>query len=68
MRASPFFIASMYFLMGLAFVYLALQYAEDTIWNFATIIFTLVATFDIGVAIRILTKYFAYKKNLNKKE
>ncbi|MFD2638026.1 YdiK family protein [Piscibacillus salipiscarius] len=67
MRASPYFLATMYFLMGLAFVYLALQYADDTIWNFATIIFTIVATFDIGVAIRILTRYFIYKR-LNKKE
>ncbi|SEQ44595.1 YdiK family protein [Piscibacillus halophilus] len=68
MRVSPVFLATMYFLMGLAFVYLALQFADETIWNVPTLIFTIVATFDIGVAIRILARYLLYKRHLNKKE
>ncbi|TFB13690.1 DUF4305 domain-containing protein [Filobacillus milosensis] len=68
MKVSPIFLASMYMLMGLAFVYLGLQSADETIWNAGTIIFTVVATFDFIVAFRILGAYFRHKNNTNNKE
>lgn len=70
MKASPLFLASMYFFMGLAFLYIAIQSADETIWNFGTIIFTIVATFDFGVALKILGRYFKQKNqsNTDKKE
>ncbi|GEL76659.1 YdiK family protein [Tenuibacillus multivorans] len=62
MRVSPVFIAFMYLLMGLAFIYIALRSADETVWNLTTIIFTIVAALDFGVAIRMLARYFSHKK------
>ncbi|RPF57042.1 YdiK family protein [Aquisalibacillus elongatus] len=68
MKASPVFLATMYFLIGIGFMYLALQSADETIWNAATIIFTVIAALNIGVAIRMMARYYAKKLNDNKKE
>ncbi|WP_188207160.1 YdiK family protein [Alkalibacillus aidingensis] len=63
MKVSPMFLAWIYILMGILFMYLAIQSADETIWNFATIIFALIATFDFGVAIRLVGVHQAMKKS-----
>jgi hypothetical protein len=52
-RSSPFTMGVIYLIMGVLFTYLAIGSAQETIWNFSTILLVLVATFDFGVAIRM---------------
>lgn len=59
-------LALFYFIMGIAFTYLAVTSVKDTIWNFTTIILALVATLDFGVCIRLLTNQRAEKNNQEK--
>lgn len=61
MRPSPLFTATLYFLMGVGFVYIATQSVQDTIWNFTTIILMLVATLDFAAAIRLVTIHMKLK-------
>ncbi|PKR76526.1 DUF4305 domain-containing protein [Halalkalibacillus sediminis] len=68
MKISPVFLATIYFLMGIAFTYIAIESATDTIWNLTTIIFMLIATFEFGVAIRMFTIHSLMKKQNGKKK
>jgi len=63
MRTSPLFMAFLYFLMGAVFTYIAVQSANETIWNFTTIILVIVATFDFAVAIRLLSLHSRIKNS-----
>ncbi|MDC2867821.1 YdiK family protein [Bacillus sp. BP-3] len=54
MRNSPFVMATLYFLLGCIFTYLAITSVEDTIWNFYTILLAIMATVDFNLAIRLL--------------
>ncbi|WP_017187339.1 YdiK family protein [Alkalibacillus haloalkaliphilus] len=65
MKLSPLFLAWVYLIMGALFVYIGIQYADETVWNFATIIFALIATIDFVVAIRLFGVHSAMK---NKKD
>ncbi|MBA2175821.1 YdiK family protein [Halobacillus locisalis] len=65
MRTSPLFMAFLYFGMGLAFTYIAAQAATETIWNATTILLSIVATFNIVVAVR-LVKFHIKLKNSKK--
>ncbi|KGX84317.1 YdiK family protein [Pontibacillus marinus] len=65
MRTSPLFMAFLYFLMGAVFTYIAVQSANETIWNFTTIILAIVATFDFAVAIRLFSLHFRIKNSKN---
>ncbi|MFC4324322.1 YdiK family protein [Litchfieldia salsa] len=65
-RISPFVMGIIYLLMGLLFTYLAIGSVEETVWNFTTIIFVLVATFDFGVSIRMFLLHRKIKKMLDK--
>lgn len=53
MRTNPISMAIFYMIMGLIFIYLAINSAKDGIFTFSTILLMLIATFDIGVAIRM---------------
>ncbi|WP_375781777.1 YdiK family protein [Parageobacillus toebii] len=44
--------------MGILFTYLSIQSADETIWNFFTIVLAIIATLDFGTAIRLLVLYF----------
>ncbi|MFD1038955.1 YdiK family protein [Virgibacillus byunsanensis] len=68
MKTTPKGMAIVYFLLGILFTYIAVQSAEETIWNFTTIIFALFATLDFGVGLRMFTIHIRLKKNNNKKE
>jgi len=65
MRNSPGLMAIVYIAMGILFTNLAISWADETIWNAATIALAIIATLDFGVGIRYLKIYF---KNRNKKE
>ncbi|MBB6454865.1 lysylphosphatidylglycerol synthetase-like protein (DUF2156 family) [Salirhabdus euzebyi] len=66
MRASPLFMALLYFIMGFVFTYIAIQSVEETVWNFTTIILAVVATFDFAVAIRLIGVHMKIKDAKNK--
>ncbi|MGM0878450.1 MAG: YdiK family protein [Bacillota bacterium] len=53
MRTNPISLGFFYLTMGLMFIYLAINSAENGILSFPTIVLMLIATFDIGVAIRM---------------
>lgn len=65
MRTSPGVMAIVYLAMGILFTNLAIQWADETIWNTATIVLAIIATLDFGVGIRFLRIYF---KTKNKKK
>lgn len=54
MRRSPLFMAALYLILGGIFTYLAVISVEDTIWNFYTLLLMVMATFDFGLAIRLI--------------
>ena len=62
MRTSPYTMALIYAAMGALFTYLAIQSAEETIWNFSTILIMIIATFDFSTAIR----FILFKKVMDK--
>ncbi|MDQ0232858.1 DUF4305 domain-containing protein [Metabacillus malikii] len=53
MRVNPISMGIFYFVMGLIFIYLAINSAREGLFTFPTILLMLFATFDIGVAIRM---------------
>lgn len=62
MRTSPGLMAIVYFAMGILFTNLAIKWADETIWNAATILMAIIATLDFGVGIRYLRIYFKKRK------
>ncbi|KAA0543388.1 DUF4305 domain-containing protein [Bacillus sp. BGMRC 2118] len=66
MRTSPFLMGLLYFGMGAVFVVLAIQSAQVDMWSFSTIILMIVATFDIGVGVRMFLLHNRIKKMKNK--
>ena len=54
MRSSPLFMATLYFVLGSVFTYLAVTSVETTIWNFYTLLLIVMATFDFGLALRLI--------------
>jgi Domain of unknown function (DUF4305) len=62
MRTNPITMGIFYLTMGLLFTYLAINSAENGIFSFPTIILMLIATFDIGVAIRMFNLFRRIKK------
>lgn len=67
MQISPKTMSLIYFVMGILFTYIATQTVTDTIWNFSTIIPAVIATFEFGVAIRLMLIHIRVKRK-NKKE
>ncbi|MEI4804527.1 YdiK family protein [Bacillus sp. NPDC077411] len=65
MRNSPFVMATLYFLLGCIFTYLAITSVQDTIWNFYTLLLAVMATIDFNFALRLL---FSKPKKDSKKK
>ncbi|MBP1971664.1 hypothetical protein J2Z83_003816 [Virgibacillus natechei] len=59
-------MAIIYFIMGILFVYVGIQFAEETIWNVTTIVLAAVATLDFGIGIRMMSMHLRSKKNKKK--
>lgn len=66
MKLSPKVAAIIYLAMGVLFTFMATRTAGETIWNVPTVLLMVFATFEFGVAIRLITIHFKMKKN-NKK-
>jgi len=66
MKFSPKIGAIIYIVMGILFTYFATLTAGETIWNMPTVLLMIFATFEFGVAIRLLMIHFRFKKK-NKK-
>lgn len=66
MKLSPKVAALIYFVLGILFTFMATKTAGETIWNVPTVLLMVFATFEFGVAIRLVTIHFKMKKN-NKK-
>ncbi|MET3683257.1 hypothetical protein ABID56_001348 [Alkalibacillus flavidus] len=62
MKISPIILAWVYIFMGVLFVYLAIETADQTIWNAGTLLFAFIAAIDFGVAIRLFGVNQAMKK------
>ncbi|MCP8971374.1 YdiK family protein [Ectobacillus ponti] len=54
MRGSPRFMAVLYFLLGCVFTYLATDSIKTSVWEFYPLLLIVMATFDFGLAIRLL--------------
>jgi hypothetical protein len=67
MRTNPISMGIFYLTMGLLFTYLAINSSENGVFSFPTIVLMLIATFDIGVAIRMFTLARKIKKSEQKK-
>lgn len=52
MKTSPFFMGIIYLTMGILFTFLAIETAQETVWNFLTLLLIAVATFDYTTAFR----------------
>jgi len=54
--------------LGVLFIYIAIQSAEGTIYNFMTILLAIFATIDIVIAIRLINLHFKIKKAKEKQK
>ncbi|PLR65583.1 MULTISPECIES: YdiK family protein [Bacillaceae] len=62
MRTSPISMGIFYLSMGILFTYLAVNSSGEGLWSFPTILLMLIATFDLGVALRMFNLSFKKKK------
>ncbi|SFM14489.1 protein of unknown function [Gracilibacillus orientalis] len=62
MRISPLRSAFFYIALGALFTYIAIQSADETIFNFITIALATFATIDFVVAVRLMNLHFRIKK------
>lgn len=64
MKTTPYTMGFIYAAMGALFTYLAIETAQETVWNLSTVLLMIIATFDFTSSIR----FFTYKRRLNKKQ
>jgi len=64
-KTSPGLMAFIYIAMGILFTNLAIKWADETIWNAATLTLAAIAALDFGVGVRFIRMYF---KKKSKKE
>lgn len=62
MKFSPKIGAIIYFVMGILFSFMATKTAGETIWNVPTVLLMVFATFEFGIAIRLVSIHFHLKK------
>lgn len=55
-------MATIYFIMGILFVYVAVQSASDSGWNFMTVLLAIFATLDFTVGVRLMRTHLKTKK------
>ncbi|WP_010529430.1 YdiK family protein [Lentibacillus jeotgali] len=67
MKISPKILGIIYFLLGILFTYVAILSADETIWNFLTMLLAFFATLDFGVSIRMFMIHSKIKKHNKKK-
>ncbi|GKU85261.1 DUF4305 domain-containing protein [Niallia sp. NCCP-28] len=67
MKQSALFSGFLYILLGIVFIYFAIENIQTNQgWGFFTYILVILATFDIGSGIRLIAFHFFIKKSANK--
>ncbi|WP_080848774.1 YdiK family protein [Cytobacillus gottheilii] len=68
MRRSPLFSGIVYLILGILFVYIAIQSLQQNgDWGFMTNLLIIIATFDIGAGLKMISFHFKLKNLENKK-
>jgi ABC-type multidrug transport system permease subunit len=67
MRRSPLFSGIIYIFLALLFTYYAIQNVNKEGWGFFSILLVILATFDFGSGLRLLSLHFKIAKLKNKK-
>ncbi|MFB6468464.1 YdiK family protein [Cytobacillus sp. Hz8] len=68
MRQSPLYSGILYIFLGILFIFFAIQnIQEDGQWRFFTYLLVILATFDLGSGIRMISFHFKIKKIQNRK-
>ncbi|CQR47437.1 hypothetical protein BN1058_01750 [Paraliobacillus sp. PM-2] len=66
MRNSPLSLAMMYFIIGALFTLFGIESAQDTLWNFFTVLLAIFATFNFAVTIRLISLHIRVKNTQKK--
>ncbi|GAB4074110.1 hypothetical protein GCM10028778_16130 [Barrientosiimonas marina] len=67
MKISPKAMGVVYCLLGVLFTYIAIQSADETMWNVFTILLAFFATLDFGIGIRMFIINHKIKQQKKKK-
>jgi hypothetical protein len=67
MRRTPLFSGIMYIILALLFTYFAIEHVNEEGWGFFSILFVILATFDFGSGLRLLSLHFKFSKLKQKK-
>ncbi|MBU8881301.1 YdiK family protein [Bacillus sp. FJAT-29790] len=68
MRRSPLVSGIIYMVLGLLFIYIAIQNIQrEQTWGMFTYFLIIIATFDFGSGLRMIAIHFKNKKLMNKK-
>ncbi|RHW31514.1 DUF4305 domain-containing protein [Neobacillus notoginsengisoli] len=66
MRQSPLFSGIIYLLLGVLFTYFAIGNVRTEGWGFFSYLLVILATFDLGAGIRMISFHFKIKRSLKK--
>ncbi|MBL4953465.1 YdiK family protein [Neobacillus sp. OS1-32] len=66
MRRSPLFSGLIYFLLGALFTYFAITEVQTNGWGFFSYLLVILATFDIGSGLKMITFHFKFRDQLKK--
>ena len=64
MRVSPNLLITVFIFLGVSFVLLAINSADETIWNVTTIVFMLLATMEFMYAFR----FYEFQRKMKQKQ
>ncbi|WP_066074434.1 YdiK family protein [Neobacillus soli] len=66
MKRSPLFSGLIYILLGGLFTYFAVDDVQKNGWGFFSYLLIILATFDFGSGLKVITFYFKHKDKLKK--
>ncbi|MEH7336288.1 YdiK family protein [Neobacillus drentensis] len=66
MRRSPLISGLIYFLLGSLFTYFAIDDVQSNGWGFFSYLLVVLATFDFGSGLKMITIHFKYKNKVDK--
>ncbi|WML58038.1 YdiK family protein [Neobacillus sp. PS2-9] len=66
MRRSPLLSGLIYFFLGGLFTYFAIDDVQKNSWGFFSYLLVVLATFDFGSGLKMITFHFKYKDKLKK--
>ncbi|KIL52231.1 hypothetical protein KP77_07040 [Jeotgalibacillus alimentarius] len=65
---SPLGHGVFYLILGVFFVYFAINSVNDSGWGFFAYLFVAFATYDIGAGLRLIGLHFKIKKHMKEKK